>query len=390
MHDTRVSESATDSLLADTLLILALFAVLLAYLFTVVPEFFSESQGGDFPYYVQMAHEPVASSVPSPWRYRLLNPWLASWLMAAGVETNTAFLALTVTFAFASCVLMRMYLRRLGLSAFAARAGALLFAASVGGFIPMRRYYGYTDALMNAFTLLILMTAASRRYAAATVALGTGTVGKESTLLLLPFLGERIGRVRRHWTAAAVVLAVPLAVFVTLRFFVAPDLTGTASVALTWEAQREYWRTAMVNGPVRWILWAVAYSMGPVWLLALAAAPRNWRFIRASLLFLLPILVPLLRTTDTERALMLAFPVVFPLAASALGSWQGTRHAGPVAALAILCTWLAQLTFGWSPDGGTAIARAKDLAFIALCVLPLAPWLLRPDRVNAVPGVAWP
>src|SRR5689334_8062498 len=121
------------------LLIAAVIAAELLYMRVAVPGYLGLAHGGDYPYYVQMADAPLTTAVPSPWRYRLLNPWLAGRLVQAGMPVDVAFLSLTVVFAFASSLLMRAFLRQLGLSRFAADAGAVLFAMSIGGYVPLRR-----------------------------------------------------------------------------------------------------------------------------------------------------------------------------------------------------------------------------------------------------------
>lgn len=375
MHSSENLPGSRRAVVTDVLFMVVLLAGMLGYMFAFSPQFFFESQGGDYPYYVQISQDPFGNAVPSPWRYRLLNPWLASLLTGMGFSTDAAFLTLTIVFAGVSCVLMRCYLSQLGVSLFAARTGALLFAVSVGAFIPMRRYYGYTDALTNAFTLLILVLAHARRHGAAAAALGIGTLAKESMLLLLPYLAVRMLVQHAAWLRLATVLLVPVAVFAALRLLLPPDPSGAAPVALTWAAQIEYWRTAMVHGVGRWILWSLAYSMGPVWLIALAGARDGATFMRHSWLLIVPLVAPLLRTTDTERALMLAFPVVFPLAAFAMDRWRGSRSAVPVAILAIACTWLAQVTFDWREPPRLGVVNAKDIVFVLLCAAPLVPWL---------------
>ena len=119
--------------------ILAILAGELAWMFATVPEFLSKAHGGDYPFYVDMAATPLTTAVPSPWRYRLLNPGLASLLIRAGLSIDFAFLLLTTVFAFASSMAMRLFLRKLSLSPFAASAGAVLFAMSIGGYVPLRR-----------------------------------------------------------------------------------------------------------------------------------------------------------------------------------------------------------------------------------------------------------
>lgn len=356
--------------LSDAWWLLLVVLALLAYLLIAVPEHLAASQGGDYPYYVQIAASPLNNDVPSPWRYRLLNPLLASAVIALGVPTHLAFLTWTAVFAFASCVLMRVYLQQLGTSVFGARAGTLLFAVTVGAYIPLRRYYGYTDALTNAFILLVLVATAARRYIATLVALAVGTVAKESLLLTLPFLARQWSRFA-PWHRIALMLGVPVAIYLALRIIVAPDTSQSAPVALTLEAQFAYWETAMVHGPVRWLLWSFAYSFGPVWVLAALTIRRHLAFAGRMSLYALPVLVPLARTTDTERALMLLFPIVIPLAAAAMDACRGPQRVW-IAALAVLCAWLAQLTFGWTPELRIGVVNAKDAAFAVLCLLPAA------------------
>lgn len=376
-----------------------MFVVLLAmlgYVLIGVPAHYHESQGGDFPYYVEMAEHPLGSTVPAPWRYRPVHPMLASVLIGAGLPVNAAFLALTFVFAVVSCALMAIYLRQLGLSTFAARAGALLFAVTAGGFVPLRRYFGYSDTITNTFILLVLMAVVSRRTARTAAALGVGTLVKETLLLYLPFAlwrswkqsaGGTTARSTRLGQLAAIAVP-PLAAFVLLRVVIGPDPAGTSSVALSWSTQVAYWREAMIHGPARWVLWALAYSMGPVWLLAAIGARHNLRFLGGSALLLVPLLAPLARTTDTERALMLAFPVVFPLAAHALERVRHSRHAVAAAASAIVCAWVAQLTFGWSSTARWFGVSPKDVVFLALCLAPAAAVLLVRHQ-GAEPPLVW-
>jgi hypothetical protein len=367
--------------------ILAILAGELAWMFATVPDFLSKAPGGDYPFYVEMAATPLTTTVPSPWRYRVLNPWLASLLVKSGLPVDVAFLLLTAVFAFASSMTMRLYLRRLSLSTFTANAGAVLFAISIGGYVPLRRYYGYTDALTNFLILIVLVSAITWRPVVTAALLGVGTLAKESLLLLLPFIGERGRAARMAWPRLAMVVAVPIAVFVLLRLIV--GMAGESPVALSWESQVAYWRTAMVHGAVRWLLWSIAYSMGPLWLLALLAVPRQWRFVGTALWLLLPLIAPLVRTTDTERALLLAFPVVLPLAVSLLDECRS--RAGQLTLIVVTCAAAlgGQLTFDWVSPPGLGFINAKDVVFATLCILPatLAVWLRGPGLVARL---AWP
>jgi hypothetical protein len=355
----------------DIALLAGVFLAMLAYLLARVPAYLDIAHGGDYPHYLAIAEAPMTNSVPAPWRYRLLNPWLASFLIAAGATPATAFLALTTLFSFVSCLLMIAFLRALGLSAFASRTGALLFAVSVGGFIPLRRYFGYTDGLTNCFILFALIVIMQRRYTLLTMALAVGALAKESVLLLLPFVSGRMLAVPAPVMKIAVVLAIPIAVFASIRLLLPPDASGSAAVALTWEEQLGHWRNAMTHGVGRWILWSFAYSMGPVWLIAALAAPANVPFIRQSALYLLPVIAPILRTTDTDRALMLAFPIVFGLAAAAMERCSQLPGKYVICAAAVGCTFATQLTFSWSALRRFGPVNEKDLVFLALCLLPV-------------------
>ena len=374
---------------ADVLISALVVLGMVVFLLTLVPDHYTQSLGGDHPYYQEIARAPLQSTAPAPWRYRILNPALASALMAAGLSSSAAFLTLTAVFAAASCVLMRIYLQQLGVSLFAARAGALLFAVSVGAFVPLRRYYGYTDAMTNFFILLVLVLAAAHRHIAAAVALGIGTLAKESTLLVVPFVAWRAAVSGRSWRAPALLAVVPVAVFLLLRIVVGPDPSGGLPLALSLQTQFDYWQTAMVHGPVRWVLWSFAYSMGPVWLLAAMGFRHNASFVLSMALYALPILVPLARTTDTERALMLLFPIAFPLAAYVMDRARDDHRAIWKAGVVILCTWLAQLTFDWTPQWRVGPVNAKDLGFITLCLVPVLVYLPGlPGRQTT--ALSWP
>jgi hypothetical protein len=281
-------------------------------------------------------------------------------------------------------------LRQLGLSRFGARSGAVLFAVTVGAFIPLRRYYGYSDALTNTLILLVLVLTAARRHLATVASLCVGTLAKESLLLLLPFLGRCWLAATGSWPRVAAVVAAPLAVFLLLRLTVPPDPSGASPVALTLQTQFDYWRTAMVHGPGRWVLWALAYSFGPVWLLAVLGIRGNLAFVRSMLLYALPVLVPLTRTTDTERALMLLFPLAIPLAASALDACRDHRLALPVAILAAICSWVAQLTFDWVPQARIGPATVKDIGFVLLSLLPAIAVFACASRQSTTPSLRWP
>jgi hypothetical protein len=382
-----VTRDALRELLDDIAINIALLGVLVACMFLAVPGYFVDTQGGDYPYYVQMAESLRHNSVPSPWRYRPLNPLLASVLMKTGVSANAAFFALTLVFAAVSIVLLRIFLRQLSISNFGARAGALLFAVSVGGYIPLRRYHGYPDALTNCLILLVLIALAANRSTAVAWALGVGTLAKETMLLMVPFVGWRLWRSSGRWPRAALVVVIPIAIYFGLRAVI-PAAVGGAAVALSVQAQLDYWQTAMVHGWVRWLLWAVAYSMGPVWLLAAAGSRGNWRFVGTFTLYLIALLVPLLRTTDTERALMLSFPLVFALAAHAIDQRRGGASGIAVAVVAVASQLAAQFTYEWAPTSRIWIVSPKDVVFLALCLTPIAVWLA--TRAAVTSRLHWP
>jgi len=334
-----------------------------------VPDYFTMARGGDWGHYRMMAVSLVSNDAASPWKYRLLNPLLAGLLIRAGASPPVAFFALTCTFAMASCVMMGVFLRQLSLSPFAARVGAMLFAVSVGGYAPLRRVYTYPDALTNFLLLAVLWTVVAGRWQAMAAALACAAFAKENVLLLLPFLAVRM-RAWRAPPAAGAVLLVPVIIWIALRIWLTSP-GAEAPLAFSVEELQTYWKTAMVHGVVRWMLWAFAYSMGPLWLVALAAIPANRSFAAGFVLYAAALVAPLLFTTDTERVLMLLFPLVFPLVAWSLDDGEHTR-ARVAATITVFCTLAAQMTFDWASTLRLGIVNAKDLAFLTLCIVPLA------------------
>jgi hypothetical protein len=389
LRSARDDESAEKgtSALGASLLIAAVLAAIVVYLFQTVPDYLATAPGGDHPYYVEIARGGFDNHAAAPWRYRVLYPYLAALVRSTGASTSVSFFIVTLAFAFASCVLMRAFLRQLSVSTFAATAGALLFTVSVGAYVPLRRGYGYPDTVTNFFVLLALTCLAANRRAAVAAALGVGAFAKESMLLVVPFVAARLWAARERLVTIVAVLFPPILVFVVLRVVMAP-VDGSSSLALTWQAQVDYWKTAMVNGVARWILWSIAYSMGPVWLLAAIAVPRNWTFVRDFGWYVLPLVAPLVRTTDTERALMLSFPLVFALAANAIDGVGRARHRATIVALVTACVLGSQMTWDWSPTMRLGIVNAKDLVFLALSLTVLA--LVWRPSLDASPALAWP
>jgi hypothetical protein len=349
----------------DAALIAILLALGLALCVLTTPDYLAVAAGGDFPFYVQMAASPLANAAAPPWNLRILNPALASALIAAGVPVSLAFLTLTWLFALVSSTLMGIFLRQLMVSPLASRAGALLFAASAGGCALLRRNFGYPDALTNCGILAVLICVAAKRRGLLAWALTAAAFTKETVLLMLPWCAWQA----RHWRprlAVIALIALPIGVWLMLRIALS---SADAPVAFTIGDQLAYWREAMTHGALRWILWSVVYSLGPIWLVALIAAPRNIAFIARFALFLAAVFVPLARTTDTDRALMLTFPVVIPLAACALDNC-GARHRVLIAsAITIACTLITQMSFAWSPAARIGPLNAKDLLVATVCLL---------------------
>ena len=269
-----------------------------------------------------MAETPLTTTVPSPWRYRLLNPWLASLLSRRALDRRRLSHAHDV-FAFASSLAMRTFLRRLSLSPFAAGAGA---SSS-----PRRSAAMCRSALLRLHRRADQLPDAARpdaatawRPAVTAALLGVGTIAKESLLLLLPFVVERaraaavdVDANRDGGAGAAGRVRV-------LRLIV--GTAGESPLALNWETQVAYWRTAMVHGAAAGFCGRsrTRWARCGCW----RHWPRRgtWRFLGIGLWLIVPLIAPIVRTTDTERALLLAFPVVLPLAIS-LSTNAATRGA---------------------------------------------------------------
>ena len=93
---------------------------------------------------------------------------------------------------FASCLVFRRFLLLLGFGKEAALIGLLVFAATAGVVIPARQY-SYPDALMNLFTLIILVYILEKRILAIAVTMALAVFAKDSIVMLLPlvFVGFR-------------------------------------------------------------------------------------------------------------------------------------------------------------------------------------------------------
>ena len=102
----------------------------------------------------------------------------------------------------------------------------------------------------------------------------------------------------------------------------------------------------MSKGPVRWVLGALAFSLGPLWLMALLGIRGNRLFILKTLPYTILIFLPLAFTADTERALCMYAPIVIPLAMCPLQAAAPDRKLLPLwGGLFVILVFASQAIF---------------------------------------------
>jgi hypothetical protein len=333
-------------------------------------ERFWKDGGGDYRHYARAA---VAGngSVPAPWRYRVLFPRLAASVSAMGMPEPVAFLCVTVCASVLGCAAFGVLLEGVGFGVRGASLGVGMFAASCGGWVPVRGY-GYPDALANLFLICALLCLLRRRFVLAGGLIALGVVAKESLLLLVP-LGALVALRARGLREALILALLPMAAYTGVRCMVGRgiDEHGFLSVQNV-DFVLGYWRTAMTDGPMRWLAWAAVYSLGPLWILAALNVRATKTFVLNMIPYAGTVLIPLVLTTDTDRVFCLLFPLVIPMAVYSAEGTHGRRW-GLFAASVVLAVVVCQATFTWRDP-------LKPMVVALLCSAPACLALARKDR----------
>ena len=324
-------------------ILVMLVSVALAWQF--IPDYFSpEAAGGDYHRYETMMVQLWPNQTMPPWRYRIMYPLLARIPHAMGASNPVSFFWVTMAACFASCLVFRRFLLLLGFGKEAALIGLLVFAATAGVVIPARQY-SYPDALMNLFTLIILVYILEKRILAIAVTMTLAVFAKDSIVMLLPLVFVWVPR-SRQLKNIILLLVPPAIVFIALRLIFYTEVLHSYFSADNISILLGYWQIEMSKGPVRWVLGALAFSLGPLWLMAFLGIRGNRLFILKTLPYTILIFLPLAFTADTERALCMYAPIVIPLAMCPLQAAAQDRKLLPLwGGLFVILVFASQAIF---------------------------------------------
>jgi hypothetical protein len=368
-------------LLASTALILAGYCVFFALSRGNQVSFFVDPGGLDYQSYASMASSSLLhNEAQPPYDRRLLMPLLVKGLMLLGIPCANSFLLISFGASLAAAALCFRYLTLLGFREGVSFAGATLFTLCVGGFSTIR-CYGVPDALLYLLILSALVSALSGWFWPTVLSLILLALAKPWTeVLLLPALLALSTR-PWSWGRILVLVVIPLLTNFGVKFISAPKPHFSYLSAENLAAVYGHVDATSVGRFLKQCALGAGYSLGPLWLVALANVRKARSFSLTMLTYAVPFLAPLALATDTERMLSLFFPVVLPLCALALVQFENQPHRQSAAITVLMaCTVGSQLTIygrgGW-----------RILVCLLLVLLPvLFVWYL--GRGQAAPGSA--
>ena len=368
-------------LLASTALILAGYCVFFALSRGNQVSFFADPGGYDYQAYASMTSSSLLhNEAQPPYDRRVLMPLLVKGLMLLGIPRVNSFLLISFGASLAGAALCFRYLTVLGFREGVAFAGATLFTSCAGGFSTLR-CYGVPDALVNLLILSALVSALSGWFWPTVLSLILLALAKPWTeVLLLPALLALSTR-PWSWVRILVLAAIPLLTNFGVKFVSAPKPHFSYLSAENLAAVYGSVDAGSIGRLLKACALGAGYSLGPLWLVALAQVRKAKSFSLTMLTYAIPFLAPLALATDTERMLNLFFPVVLPLCAVALVrlEHQPQRQRALIAIL-VACTVGSQLTIygrgGW-----------RILICLCLVVLPVL-WVWHLGRGRAALGSA--
>jgi hypothetical protein len=324
--------------------------------------------------YFRMASEGgLFAGETAPFCFRILAPALAKSLP---LPLQVSFELMNQACIWGAAMFVYGLLRRSGFSPSIALAGpCLLILSAFTKFVVWYRYG--VDQLALLGMAAVMWAIAARRFALTALLASIAVAGKESVLLLAPFLygelsvpaGRARPRVVRLLFTAAVWLA-PVLVFVVLRWRI-PSRAGSGLVATIIE-----WGSARFLSPKATceMLLALPKTFGAISLVIVCEVKRVWPMIRAKPHVFVAMIVILdagiFGASDYERVYFLALPLVLlvflPLVeAIAPDPWQ---IAAFVLAQASLLDVFAKPDFMDLPRWFMVNTEWPDLALYALKV----------------------
>jgi hypothetical protein len=270
--------------------------------------------GGDHMHYIAMAEEPGAAH-RAPFCYRILVPTLAR-IMPFGLADSFYFL--TVIFLVGTGTLLYwIVLDMTGERPLSLAAIAIFYSLSAGAKLCLYDFW-LTEPALFFFSALAVLFLLRRHDIWLSLSLTAAVLVKESALFLLPLVYTmRAWEVvdRKGLMRALSVAVLPVAVFAVVRISI-PSAGGAGPLELlrTVGAER---LTAGLNGFIRGGTvgtWGVA-----ILVLLLFSGARGRSLLLRALPFLMLVYAQPLFAGNLDRLLVLAFPVMIPVAAVGLG-----------------------------------------------------------------------
>lgn len=260
---------------------------------------------------VALASPRIDTSVPRPFIYRPLGPFLAGLLP---VETDTSFYLLNVAALLGLVALLYRFLRRLGSGPGIAAAATLLYIFNKHFFgFTSWNYFHINDVITNILLVAMFWALLDDRWLLFSAAMLLASVTRETFLLVIPtavvFLLEG-RRLRGEWRSLLWAVLPGIALFAAFRLLVQPESGMTlaqAFLAFGGRITRFYGFYYLLINP-----------FVPLTLLPLVFAGSSTDFFgerKHLLLFYCLVLFAALFGTNNERLLNPAFIVFYPLIA---------------------------------------------------------------------------
>jgi hypothetical protein len=272
--------------------------------------------------YGMMAEHPGKIYMPgSPFVFRVLTPWTV-W--ALPFRPQTGFALVSVLSVAGSAAILYVYARTYFDRAAALRA--VTFFVLAGNVLGLLMDPWLVDGPALFLSILSFLLVRRGRLGWATVTLCLGIADHEGLLivvaaLLIAHLAENEWRFD-----ARLVPFVALPVLVYLLIHYTPLLYGSIPPAYqAWGAENRRavldFRRHLDGNLVRSVIFAFATSFGGLWALAVLGFRGAPRFVRATSVMLPLLALNFLTSTDWDRVLTFAFPVVILLACRVRLRW---------------------------------------------------------------------
>ena len=361
--DARVPASTRGLLLWGLVLLIPLVALLRILLPT-------STVGQDSDLYLSLANDPfdnpdvlVDNKAVATFALRLLVP-LIVW--ALPFDPDLGFHITSIGGLIAGALVVSVLARRLGLGALALLAGPVYVASFHGvyGLWQWRMVDTVTLALVSGAVL------AAYTYRAPLVALlATAVVASKEIGLVIPLAWFAVRRgavpLRRALAETALVLALPLVLFVAMRYFIViPHRTWDAwwqwklgfNTQGEWGYAKPLVQVFLQNHGMLWLLWP----------LGVLVAPPRWR--RLSLFAL--ILIPFLAGGPWARSTGYLLPFVLPSALLVLARLSLARAAVALAASVAVALPLALRNIGITDVVGSNLLLLPGMIVFVVAVYP--------------------